>query len=82
MSSDAIAGAVALLERGDWQGAHAIVQDNGSLPCAAWAHGIVHILEGDLSNARYWYAEAKRAFPDPVSAESELRSLRAALALS
>ena len=32
---------------------------------AAWLHGIVHTLEGDLENARYWYRRARRAFPGP-----------------
>ena len=83
MSSDAgdpVREAAALLARGDWQAAHEIVQAHESLPHATWAHGIVHILEGDLDNARYWYAAAKRGFPAPVSAEAELRALRAALA--
>ncbi len=79
MSSGAVSAAADLLERGDWRGAHGIVQANESLPHAAWAHGIVHILEGDLDNARCWYAEAKRAFPEPVSAATELQALRAAL---
>ena len=35
---------------------------------AAWLHGIVHVLEGDLDNARYWYKRAKRTFsPDAIS---------------
>src|SRR5438105_6232193 len=36
-------------------------------PLSCWAHGIVHLMEGDLSNARYWYREAGRAFPRRVS---------------
>jgi hypothetical protein len=71
--------ALALLEKGDWQAAHKIVQDDEGSPFACWAHGIVHILEGDLSNARYWYREAKRNFPEPPSAAAELAALRAAL---
>ncbi|MSQ54220.1 MAG: hypothetical protein EXR31_02520 [Betaproteobacteria bacterium] len=71
--------ALDLLERGDWQAAHRIVQQDEESPLSCWAHGIVHILEGDLPNARYWYAEAKREFPDEPSAETELRALRAAL---
>jgi hypothetical protein len=67
--------AVDLLGRGDWQGAHGIVQeDNSRLSC--WAHGIVHIMEGDTSNARYWYRQAKRPFPREVSAAKEIESLR------
>jgi hypothetical protein len=61
--------AVALLERGDWRAAHEIVQaDERSAP-ACWAHGIVHLMEGDLANARYWYREAKRPFNDDIAAE-------------
>ena len=39
--------ALALPERGDWQQAHAIVQQHETQD-AAWLHGIVHVLEGDL----------------------------------
>jgi hypothetical protein len=68
--------ALALLERGDWQQAHAIVQQHETQD-AAWLHGIVHVLEGDLDNARYWYKRAKRTFsPD---AKSELAAARRTL---
>ena len=46
--------AVDLLAAGDWKQAHEIVQKEES-ELAAWLHGIVHILEGDLRNARGWY---------------------------
>jgi hypothetical protein len=46
--------AVGHLAIGDWENAHVIVQDDESaLGC--WAHGIVHLLEGDMDNAAYWY---------------------------
>jgi hypothetical protein len=64
-----------LLERGDWQAAHAIVQKESS-PLAAWLHGIVHTLEGDLDNARYWYARAGREFPGPDGAAREIAAAR------
>ena len=79
MSSVDLRRALALLEQGDWQAAHGIVQADEDSPLACWAHGIVHILEGDLSNARYWYREAKRKFPEPPSVPAELAALRAAL---
>jgi hypothetical protein len=79
MKRSEIERAVELLERGDWQGAHVIVQDDNSrLSC--WAHGIVHMLEGDASNARYWYRQAKRPFPREASATQEIESLRKELA--
>lgn len=48
--------------RGDWEGAHAIVQgENGRM--AAAVHAYLHRKEGDLSNADYWYQRAARARP-------------------
>jgi hypothetical protein len=77
MKSDAkLLEALALLERGDWQQAHGIVQQHETEE-GAWLHGIVHVLEGDLDNARYWYGRAKRTFsPD---AKSELAAARRTL---
>ena len=66
------------LEDGEWQAAHEIVQKDEDSPLACWAHGIVHIMEGDLPNARYWYRAAKREFPQDVSVEAEIAALRAA----
>jgi hypothetical protein len=54
-----IRDALARLAAGDWDGAHAIVQDDPS-PEAAWVHAHLHRIEGDLSNARYWYRRAGR----------------------
>jgi len=59
----ALADAVRHLEQGDWQAAHLIVQNDES-PLGCWAHGIVHIMEGDLDNAGYWYRRASRKLPD------------------
>jgi hypothetical protein len=71
--------ALAHLQAGDWQAAHAIVQQHEEAPLACWAHGIVHIMEGDLPNARYWYGQAKRAFPSRPSAPAEISALAAAI---
>jgi hypothetical protein len=73
-----LAGAIARLEAGDWQAAHQIVQSDESAQ-AAWLHGIVHTLEGDLDNARYWYRRAERAFPGPGAVEREIADARLAL---
>jgi len=71
--------AVAHLEAGDWQTAHEIVQADEDSALACWAHGIVHIMEGDLPNARYWYRRADRPFPRQPDALAEIRALRTAL---
>jgi hypothetical protein len=73
-----LARAVELLEAGDWQQAHTIVQEDTSV-LSAWLHGIVHTLEGDLDNARYWYRKADREFPGPDAVASELAAARRTL---
>ena len=50
-----------------------------STALAAWLHGIVHTLEGDLDNARYWYTRAGRPFAGPGAVRDELAAARQAL---
>lgn len=76
--SPALARAAELLDAGDWQRAHEIVQNESSV-LAAWLHGIVHTLEGDLDNARYWYRRAKRSFPGATAVKEEIGAVRRAL---
>jgi Tfp pilus assembly protein PilF len=71
--------ALAHLRSGDWEAAHKIVQQDEDSPLSCWAHGIVHLMEGDVSNARYWYREAKRDFPRAPSVPEEIAALEAAL---
>ena len=70
--------ALELPSAGQWQPAHEIVQKENS-PLAAWLHGIVHILEGDLKNARGWYKRADRAFPGADAVQSEIAAARVAV---
>jgi len=79
ISPSELAAAIASLERGDWQAAHRIVQRDEDSPLACWAHGIVHLMEGDHSNARYWYRAARRPFPERPSVEREIAELKGAL---
>jgi len=74
-SDDALAKAVELLEAGAWQQAHEIVQAERS-NLAAWLHGIVHTLEGDLDNARYWYRRAGRDCPGRDAVQQEIAAAR------
>ena len=70
--------AVRHLQNGEWEKAHAIVQDDES-PLGCWLHGIVHLQEGDRDNARYWYERAGRALPARPNVADEVRAARAAL---
>jgi hypothetical protein len=80
-SSDSadLARALDLLAAGDWSRAHEIVQEQKSV-MGSWLHGIVHTLEGDLDNARYWYRRARREFPGPGAVAQEIAAARSALA--
>ena len=71
--------AVGLALEGDWQAAHAIVQAYEDDRDAAWIHAVVHRMEGDLDNARYWYGRCRRSLREDVSTEAELREIEAAL---
>jgi len=77
-----LAAVIALLRAGDWQGAHAIVQADESAPGSCWAHGIVHLLEGDLGNARYWYGRAGRDWPSAPDPGAEIEALARLVAVA
>ncbi len=70
--------AVRHLEAGQWKAAHELVQkDATALGC--WAHGIVHLIEGDLENAKYWYRRARRPLPHGNTAAAEIAALKASI---
>ena len=71
--------AVDLALRGDWQAAHLIAQDHEDHEIANWIHAVVHRMEGDLGNARYWYGRCGRLLREKTSTRAELREIRAAL---
>ena len=66
------------LRAGRWTEAHNLVQSDPSL-LGAWLHGIVHIQEGDLEDAEYWYDKANRHFRSRGTLEEELDRFEAAL---
>jgi hypothetical protein len=62
---------------GDWNKAHALVMDEQSRE-AAWVHAYLHRVEGDLSNARYWYSQASQP-PATMPIEAEWAEIAQAL---
>ena len=66
------------LHAGQWVDAHNLVQQDDS-PLAAWLHGIVHIQEGDLEDAEYWYGKADRHFCSRGTLAEELERFEAAM---
>ena len=71
--------AVDLALGGDGQGAHLIAQDHEDHEIANWIHAVVHRMEGDLGNARYWYERVGRTLRETVTTQAELREIRKAL---
>lgn len=63
---------LAHMRAGRWREAHDLVQDDGS-ELAAWLHGILHIQEGDLEDAEYWYGKANQNFRSRGSLAQELQ---------
>lgn len=61
--------------------AHELVQNDPSSE-GSYLHGVIHREEGDLANARYWFARsgpiATRLGVDPMNVEGDVE--RAALA--
>ena len=82
MTKKALAEAVEQAIAGKWAEAHEIVQTDEESELACWIHAVLHRQEGDLSNARYWYARCGRKLREAVSPEDELREIQAALAKS
>lgn len=63
--------------RGEWDAAHAIVQELDDAN-AAWVHAWLHRVEGDLANAGYWYRRAGRR-PATGAGDDEGQDIAAAL---
>ena len=55
--TDILTRALDFLGKDDWPAAHELVQDL-ECPLAYWIHGLVHRMQGDLDNSRYWYRKA------------------------
>src|SRR5438552_12039154 len=66
------------LRKNEWNKAHAIVMGMRD-KLAFRIHGLVHRIEGDLDNARYWYGRASVPFRKSKSAASEIEEIAALL---
>jgi hypothetical protein len=59
---------------GDWDTAHSIVQKMNDVK-AMWIHAYLHRKEPDISNAKYWYRNAGKPYPEGMSFEEEAQVL-------
>lgn len=73
-----LADALDRLAAHDWRAAHVLVQEVEH-PLAWWIHGLVHRIEGDLANSRYWYGKAGISLDAARSIEDEIAHVRSRL---
>lgn len=60
--------ALAYCQNNDWDSAHRLIQEySDELSCRI--HGYLHRIEGDLSNAGYWYHRAGLSIPNNTVTE-------------
>jgi hypothetical protein len=75
----ALTRAVDLALAGDWKAAHEIVQQEEEDATSCWIHAVLHKIEGDAGNARYWYRRAGQSYEAYSDAKAELGAIKAAL---
>ena len=71
--------AVELALAGKWDAAHGLVQQYEDDATAAWVHAVLHKIEGDPGNARYWYRRADRMDHVTDEPSAELSKIKAEL---
>lgn len=79
MDKVALLKAVQAAQVGDWDVVHLIAQDYSDTT-ANWLHAVLHKIEGDKWNSKYWYARtAGRHYDDFVDTASELLAIHQSL---
>jgi hypothetical protein len=59
-----------------WDAAHKIVQEI-STPNAQWIHAVLHKIEGDESNSRYWYSRSSiEVYESYLDSTQELKAIK------
>ena len=61
---------------GDWDRAHKTVQQDEDDPRACWIHAVLHKIEGDAGNSRYWYSRSKHSYGEFTDPSQELAAIR------
>ena len=76
MNKTALLLAVQAALDGDWDKSHKIAQ-HYSDATANWIHAVLHKIEGDAWNRKYWYARtAGKHYEDFGDANAELKTIQ------
>ena len=77
--NDDLLRAIDLALDDQWDEAHELAQRYESDTTAQWIHAVLHKIEGDLANSRYWYRQAGRLDWVDRDATEELKAIRESL---
>jgi len=77
--NDHLLQAIEMALAGKWDAAHELVQQHEGDATAAWIHAVLHKIEGDLGNARYWYQRADRLDHADDEPRAELAAIQSEL---
>ena len=76
MTNQTCLKAIDLALDGKWDEAHKIVQELSSSP-AQWIHAVLHKIEGDESNSRYWYSRSSiEVYESYLDSTQELKAIK------
>ena len=78
-SAEELIRAVDLAIAGDWDAAHALAQRHEGDASADWLHAVLHKIEGDEENSRYWYRRTSHTFEEYADPKAELAAIRESL---
>lgn len=75
MNKEALTISVHAAIAGDWEKSHNIAQDYSD-PIANWLHAVLHKIEGDEWNSKYWYARTNdKNYADFSDITAELHAI-------
>lgn len=74
--NDDLVKAIDLALAGQWDAAHRAVQRYEGDNTASWIHAVLHKIEGDLGNSRYWYTRADQLEHVSDEPRAELAAIR------
>ena len=77
--ADDLLRGVELAQAGSWDEAHDLAQRHEGDATADWLHAVLHKVEGDAGNARYWYHQCGKLDHAGDDAAEELQAIKASL---
>jgi hypothetical protein len=79
VTNDDLLKAIELVLADEWDAAHRLVQEYEADATASWIHAVLHKIEGDPGNSRYWYSRADRLDHVGDEPRAELGAIKSVL---